>query len=425
MMYARMPRLTPEDRLMRLEPLDLSGARIEPADALQGLEQPAQRLRVAMLGVRAVYRIHDGVRWTTVYADSGERLAAMDRAAAVAQAATFAPDRAATIRYDARIEDPDQWTLQVRPLLPAHRIALGDRDRTEVYVSERTGEPVLATTRSSRFWGYAGAVFHWIYFTPIRRNGPAWTQLIIWTSIAGSLLCLSGIVWGVWRYSTESRYRLRGVPHSHTPYAGLMRWHHYTGLVFGLITFTWVFSGLLSMNPWNWSPETAPTRQQREAVSGGPPAFDRVALAALRSAAETLGRSLAVKEIELLQFRGEMVAEAYRAPDPARPSHPASMIPAPCTHRASRSITCSCRSHTRRATHLCNSTNATWKTRPAPPCLASLSRNRPGSPSTTRITTIARQRCRCRCCACASPTRRTRGSIWIRHAVRFCRKRSG
>jgi hypothetical protein len=29
-----------------------------------------------------------------------------------------------------------------------------------------------------------------------------------------------------------------------------------------------------------------------------------------------------VKEIELLQFRGEMVAEAYRAPEPARPAHP-------------------------------------------------------------------------------------------------------
>src|ERR1700752_3444090 len=87
MMYARMPRLTPEGRLVRPQPLDLSGSRIEPADALRGLGQPAQRLRVAMLGGRAVYRIHDGVRWTTVFADSGEHLAAMDRAAAGAPAA--------------------------------------------------------------------------------------------------------------------------------------------------------------------------------------------------------------------------------------------------------------------------------------------------------------------------------------------------
>jgi hypothetical protein len=29
-----------------------------------------------------------------------------------------------------------------------------------------------------------------------------------------------------------------------------MRWHHITGLVFGLTTFTWILSGLFSVNPW-------------------------------------------------------------------------------------------------------------------------------------------------------------------------------
>jgi len=241
---------------------------------------------------------------------------------ALAQAAAFAPGHAGTMEYDERIAQPDQWTLQVRPLLPAHRIALGDAQRTVLYVSEQTAEPVLATTRAGRVWGYVGAVFHWIYFTPIRRNGAVWTQLIIWTSIVGSFLCLTGLVWGLWRFSSSSRYRLRGVPHSHTPYAGLMRWHHYIGLVFGLFTFTWIFSGLLSMNPWDWSPDTSATREQRETMSGGPSSFDSVTLSSLRAAAGALGASMTVKEIELLQFRGEVVAEAYRAPDPTRPPHP-------------------------------------------------------------------------------------------------------
>jgi hypothetical protein len=322
MMYARMPRLTPEDRLMRLQPLDLSGARVEPGDAIRRLARSAQRLRVAMLDGRVVYRLHDGLRWTTIFADSGELLAPLDAATAVAQATAFAPLDAGAIRYDTRIEQPDQWTLQIRALLPAHRIALGDAADTYVYVSDHTGEPVLQTTRSSRRWGYLGAVFHWIYFTPIRRNGPAWTQLIIGTSMAGSFLCLIGIVWGLWRYSTSSRYRLRGVPHTHSPYAGMMRWHHYGGLVFGLVTFTWVFSGLLSMNPWDWTPDTAPTPEQRDAMAGGPASFDRLPLASLRGAAAILARAFPVKEIELLQFRGELVAEGYRAPDPARPAHP-------------------------------------------------------------------------------------------------------
>jgi hypothetical protein len=29
-----------------------------------------------------------------------------------------------------------------------------------------------------------------------------------------------------------------------------MKWHHVAGLLFGLVTLTWVFSGLMSMNPW-------------------------------------------------------------------------------------------------------------------------------------------------------------------------------
>jgi hypothetical protein len=315
MMYARMPRLTPEDRLMRVAPLDLSLARVDPSAVLNGLPRHAERLRVGMLDGRPVYRAYDGAHWTTVFADSGQALPPLDAEAAVRQAVAFAPEHASTIRYDTRIEEPDQWTLQIRALLPAHRVALGTGDEAYLYISEQSAEPILETTRTSRRWGYLGAIVHWIYFTPIRRNGAAWTQLIIWTSIAGSFLCLTGIVWGIWRFSFASRYRLRGVPHTHTPYAGMMRWHHYSGLVFGLVTFTWVFSGLLSMDPWDWSPSTSATREQREAVAGGAPSFGALTLSSLTAAASVLGRTMAVKEIEVIEFRGELVAEAYRVPE--------------------------------------------------------------------------------------------------------------
>ena len=32
----------------------------------------------------------------------------------------------------------------------------------------------------------------------------------------------------------------------------MMKWHHYAGLLFGVITLTWTYSGLLSMGPFNW-----------------------------------------------------------------------------------------------------------------------------------------------------------------------------
>ena len=38
-----------------------------------------------------------------------------------------------------------------------------------------------------------------------------------------------------------------GIP-SHSPYTGWMKWHHYAGLLFGVFTITWVFSGLVSLD---------------------------------------------------------------------------------------------------------------------------------------------------------------------------------
>jgi hypothetical protein len=317
MMYARMPRLSAEERLMRAAVLDLSTARVDPSAAAAGLEAAPQRLRIGMLGARPVYRFLRDGRWTTVFADTGDRLPGLDADQAAAVARAFAPEHAATLRAGRRLVDPDQWTLQMRPLLPARLVSLGDAAGTELYVSEQSGEPVLVTTRAARWLGFASAVLHWIYFTPVRRNGDMWVQLIIWTSLAGTVLCLSGVLWGLWRYSTRSRYRLRGIPHTHSPYAGLMKWHHYSGLVFGVFALTWVFSGLLSMNPWGWSPDTSPSLAQQEIVAGGPLRWPELSLARVRAAARVLQTAAVVKEIEILQFDGELVAEAFLAPPSA------------------------------------------------------------------------------------------------------------
>lgn len=322
LMYARMPSLSAEERLDRLPPLDLSTARTEPAAAVAAAGFQPASIRLSMFGGRPIYRINGGPRWAAVYADSGERLQALTADAAVDAARRFVPEHRSTLRADALLLDSDQWTLSsaLRPLMPLHRIALGDAAGSTLYVSARTGEPVLKTTRSERTWGYLGAVLHWLYFTPLRRHTGLWAQTIIWLSIAGTVMCLSGLVWGLWRFSPAGRYRLKRA-RSHSPYAGLMKWHHYAGLLFGLTTSTWMFSGLMSMTPWDWSPGNSPTRQQREAVSGGPMRTDAVTLAAIRRAAALLGESFAVKEVEVVQFQGEPFLVAYRPPDVEQ--HPA------------------------------------------------------------------------------------------------------
>ena len=43
----------------------------------------------------------------------------------------------------------------------------------------------METTATSRFWGTSGAVFHWLYFTPLRSHSTLWYQLIVWASYGG------------------------------------------------------------------------------------------------------------------------------------------------------------------------------------------------------------------------------------------------
>ena len=194
-----------------------------------------------------------------------------------------------------------------------HRIALGDPDDTYVYVSDRTGEVVMKTTRSGRAWSYLGSVLHWLYFTPFRRQSALWINSVIGLSLAGCLLSLSGLVWGIWRFSLTTRYRVKLV-RTRSPYAGLMLWHHYAGLIFGFTTFTWILSGCLSLDPWNWHPGTAPTAQQKEAVAGGPLRLDLVTPNQIRRGVEAIRSSFNPKELEVMQFRGEPFFVAYRPP---------------------------------------------------------------------------------------------------------------
>ena len=314
MMYAGMPALEAGERVARLPRLDVSAVRASVSDAAAYTGGAAQRVRIGMFADRPVYRLFAAGRWTTVFADTGRRLDELTRAEALDQARRFAPEHAATVRYDTRLTEPDQWTLESRALLPMHRIALGDEADTYLYISDRTAEPALKTTGTSRALGYAGAVVHWIYFTPFRKNGPLWARSIVWGSVVGIVMCLTGLIWGVWPY-VQAR----------SPYSGWMRWHHYAGLLFGLTTLAFIFSGLLSMDPWGWHPGTGPTREQHDAVAGGALRIEQATADRLRDAVAALssftsGAPLSrpasphdlngLKELELVQFRGELFVRA-------------------------------------------------------------------------------------------------------------------
>jgi hypothetical protein len=94
-----------------------------------------------------------------------------------------------------------------------------------------------------------------------------------------------------------------------------MKWHHYAGLLFGLTTFTWIFSGLMSMTPWDWSPGNSPTRQQREAVTGGALRTDLVTLDRVdRGLSVLAAEGFTPREVDVVQFLSEPFLMAYRSP---------------------------------------------------------------------------------------------------------------
>jgi len=313
--YVRMPALSAEERLRRMEPLDVSTLRVGPAEAAASIGMAPSRVRVAMDNGRPVYRFHAGREWRMVYADTGQPLTGVSADEALALMRRYVPEHAATLRLDGRLTDSDQWTLQqlIRNQMPMHRIALEDDAGTEYYVSEVAGEPILRTTTSGRFWGYMGGVLHWFYFTPLRRDADLWWHVVVWSSLAGTVMCGIGIAIGIWRYSLSGRFRLKRVA-SHSPYAGWMKWHHYVGLFFGFFAGMWALSGALSLTPFAFLRGSPTTAAYREAATGGPIDLSPLTAERVRAVAATVGRSFAPRELDFFQFQGEPYFIAYRPP---------------------------------------------------------------------------------------------------------------
>ncbi|MBI2828797.1 MAG: hypothetical protein HYX77_05960, partial [Acidobacteria bacterium] len=157
------------------------------------------------------------------------------------------------------------------------------------------------------------AVLHWLYFTPLRRHGAFWNSFVVWSSLIGTVMCGMGIAIGIWRYSLSGRFRLKRVP-SHSPYAGWMKWHHYTGLVVGFFACMWAFSGALSLAPFQFLRGSPATLAYREAATGGPIDLRPLTVERVREVAAAVGQSFAPKELDFFQFQGEPYFIAYVPP---------------------------------------------------------------------------------------------------------------
>ena len=250
MMYVKFPILYPADRFAYLEPFDPTAVALSPAEAVEraGLADVPRRIRLAALSGRPVYyMLPRGQRWVGVYADNGERLEVIHPENARQLVSRAYPH--STPRYMETIDTIDQWTLTNSLNLhrPLHRVAIEDDAGTEVYVSSVTGEIVMRSTRGERALAWIGPIIHWGAPEILRTQVAFWRQSILWVSFAGIVLVISGIWIGLTRYRRRG-YRLRQEV-STSPYTSWKRWHHWGGLVFGVVTLTWMFSGWLYLNP--------------------------------------------------------------------------------------------------------------------------------------------------------------------------------
>jgi len=314
MMYAGgMPRLTPQLRLERLPALELSSVRLTPSEAAERAGLQGTPGRVVLLSVmeRPAYRFVGG-RSTTVFADTGEVLGDVSLAQSKTIVSRFMNLPEDQVQYDRTLTRVDQWTLGQGRQMPLYKFRVDDGSATELYVSPQTGEVTTLTTRRSRALAWIGTIPHWLYFAALRANQPVWYRIMVWTSTLVCGLAVLGLILGITQFRRQKPFRLA----ASIPYSGWMRWHYITGVVFGVFTLTWAFSGLLSMEPYAWTNATG-LEVSRDVFTGGPVDLSR--FSAMDPAAwDRLLGGRAIKEVDFVRIQDEHYYLVRHAPeDPA------------------------------------------------------------------------------------------------------------
>ncbi|NYT87012.1 PepSY-associated TM helix domain-containing protein [Pollutimonas harenae] len=268
MLYVGYPKLTPWERLGALPALGSTECCL-PADvalARSGVRTPLQSIKLTSVRGQPHYLIREpGGAYRALDARTGQPAAVVNEAAALDAALSFMPS--AQVRYDGRVYE-DRWThsrgLDVHR--PLHVVRLEGDDPGMLYVSSSTGQVVMDVPQSQQRWNYVGAWLHWLYMFRVQSTDPVWSWLVIVLSAVGTVSAITGICVGLWRWRFSGRYKSG----ARTPYrAPWMRWHHIIGLLFAGFVFTWILSGLMSMNPLGvFNPELRPNMV---VYRGGPP----------------------------------------------------------------------------------------------------------------------------------------------------------
>jgi uncharacterized iron-regulated membrane protein len=245
MMYQAMPELSNEQRLNGLQALTLNNCCDVGAYAPYD-NTPLANFRIEMLLQEPVLRLSAGQDNPIISLRTGVPVPELsaDQVVSVADLYGVGNNIAGEAAALGTIE-MDQWTLQsARRNQPAWHIEFNDPAGTEIYVNGRSGEVFQQTTRRERVLAWLGAIPHWLYPRVLRQNAALWNDIVVWTSILGTFLAATGMYVGITHLRRRDNNKLNSPCHS------WWYWHHISGLFFGVLVLTWVFSGLMTMNPW-------------------------------------------------------------------------------------------------------------------------------------------------------------------------------
>lgn len=238
-----MPQLSEAERLARLPVLNLGAVELSPQAARAAVRRTEFPTLTTRLGRPAYVFTRNPVQ--VLFADNGELLTS-DMISSRQIAADFLGAPPDALDRVGLIERVDQWTLELSSELPLQKYRSGDGQGSEIYVSPSRGRVVLYTTSRDRLLAWLGAIPHWLYFLPLRADRALWSTTVVTLASVGVVFVALGLV----LMFTQLRWRHWPKLARAIPYRGLMKWHYMLGVGFGWCVLTWVFSGLLSMEPY-------------------------------------------------------------------------------------------------------------------------------------------------------------------------------
>lgn len=306
MLFAHWPEVTEEERVAALDPIDWSACCNFGSDVPDLLRIEAARIE-SVAGTPVLRLRSPGGAEGSLDLSTGQGVELFGPDVAIEVASQFAGPRVRVVNIVA--VERDQWTVTgyYNAERPFWRVRMADG--RHVHVSWASGEVAQSTTSGERFWSWLGAIPHWLYPQVLRQDVKLWTQVVIWTSVVGTFLTLTGLWLGVVAWRPRGDRRL-------SPYRGLMTWHHLAGLAAGVLTLSWVVSGLLSVNPWGLLESGPDPAGQRYA--GAPPTWGEVrpALAAAAAARPN------AKQLRVVPFGGRVhvMADGLRLDAAGRPA---------------------------------------------------------------------------------------------------------